>query len=364
MTVIGISIGVTAVIGLMSISLGLTQAVSETVDKLGQNTLMISPGVAGMASTVFSSFNDADLKVVEGVSGVNRVVPRYIGLVPVKFKGQTVDRRIAGIRPLDFDYTVNEKGSLKLMSGKLFSEGKQVVLGRNAWRDMDRPNLGQSVEIGGEKFKIVGVLDSAGIPFADSVIFMPLEQAWTLKKVEEYSLLTAFVSDISVSDRIKNKLENFRGKDTFSIMTNKQLAEQAAEILDIINGFLLAITGVSVIVGAFGIANTMFVSITERISQIGVMKTLGATNDQIVSLVLQEAAVLGVLGGIIGCILGVILGQIIKFVASLYEVKLYSYVPGWVFVVTIVLTAILGVISGVLPAREAANLDPVEALKL
>ena len=111
-------------------------------------------------------------------------------------------------------------------------------------------------------------------------------------------------------------------------------------------------------------ANTMFVSITERISQIGVMKTLGATNDRIVILVLEEAAVLGVLGGIVGCIFGLILGQAIVLVASLYEVTLESFVPEILLILTVLMTALLGVISGIIPAYQAAKLDPVEALKL
>lgn len=243
----------------------------------------------------------------------------------------------------------------------LFSITAGYILVLSLW---NLKGIGQSLYLKGEKFKIVGIATPSGQPFVDAGVFLPIEEAWVLAGVdEEYSLITAYVTDPSVAGRIKQRLKNYRGNEDFQVMTSEQLLEQAQTILSMVNGFLLAITSVSLIVGILGIANTMFVSITERVKQIGVMKTLGATNNRILSMILQESAVLGLFGGIAGCILGVILGNAVALVASFYDVTLYVLVPPWVFAVVIFSTVVLGTLSGFIPAYQASKLDPVEALK-
>lgn len=363
LTVLGIAIGVSAVVGLLSISLGMGEYVTERVSRFGQNMIMITPGAGGMASVAFNIFSEGELSVIENTVGVTRAIPRYTDTVSAKYKNKNFDVRIVGISGNNLAYII-EQETMSLSQGSAFSAGKNLILGRNTWRDLDKPGIGQSLYLKGEKFKIVGIATPSGQPFVDAGVFLPIEEAWVLAGVdEEYSLITAYVTDPSVAGRIKQRLKNYRGNEDFQVMTSEQLLEQAQTILSMVNGFLLAITSVSLIVGILGIANTMFVSITERVKQIGVMKTLGATNNRILSMILQESAVLGLFGGIAGCILGVILGNAVALVASFYDVTLYVLVPPWVFAVVIFSTVVLGTLSGFIPAYQASKLDPVEALK-
>lgn len=363
LTILGIAIGISAVIGLLSISLGLSKTVSERVAKFGQNMFIITPG-GGFVSVAFKTFDKSDADLIGTITGVDFVSPRYTAVVPAEFKGKKFDVRISGVKPEGVHYMLSQAGVASLYQGTVITSGKQAILGKTLWRDLDEPGIGQSILLKGEKFKIVGILNSVGMPFMDTALIMPLDEAWSMTGKQEYSLIIAFVSDPSVEQRIKQKLDQKLGKGEFTIMTSKQMAQQAEEILAIINGFLFAITGVSVIVGAFGIANTMFVSVTERISEIGVMKTLGATNKLVSSLIVQESILLAIIGGIVGITVGHILGGTIVYIASLYQVELVSFVPAWATGATIILTIVLGAVSGFIPAYEAAKLDPVEALKL
>jgi putative ABC transport system permease protein len=365
LTVVGIAIGVSAVIGLLSISMGLRQSMDEQVSKLGQNFVIVVPGGGGFSAAIaFQEFGEKERSTIEGIAGVEHVAPRYTTSAKLEFKDKEFDTRIGGVRAEDLEFMV-DKEFIALDQGSVFTGKRRIVLGRDIWKSLDKPEIGQSIELGGEKFKISGILEAVSMPGFGSLVITPLESVWEIAKVEDkYSVFIVFVSDPKVAERIDQKLEQLLGEDEYTVMTNEQMVEQAAQILGVIDGFLIAITGVSLIVGVLGIANTMFVSITERISQIGVMKTLGATNTKVANMIVQESAAIGLLGGVVGVIVGILLGLGIEFIASIYEIELRSFVPIEMMVVAITGTILLGVISGLLPAWQASKMDPVEAMKL
>lgn len=369
LTVLGIMIGVTAVIGILSISMGLRESMNDQVEKLGSNFVMVMPGGGGMSSSsaftmFFREFTDREKNAIEGLSGVESVMGRYSTSVSLEFKDKRFDTRVGGVEPEGFQYFI-DKGMFTFDQGSMMTRSNEVMMGMELWKRLDKPGIGQSIYLGGKKFKLSGVLGESPMGGFGSVAMIPMESAWELAgKQDVYSMFFVSVNSPDVSQRIDQRLKLLLGEDEYSVLTNEQLVEQAQQMLGIIDGFLLAITSVSLIVGVLGVANTMFVSITERIRQIGVMKTLGATNTRISSMVVQESAVISLLGAVSGIVGGLILGQIIQFVALLAGVKLRSFVPVELMAMTIVATVVLGALSALIPAWEAAKLDPVEALKL
>ena len=365
LTIVGIAIGVTAVIGLLSISMGLRKSIDEQVNKLGQRFVMVTPGGGMGVSVVLQTFGKREKDILTGISGVEHVAGRYVTSANLEFKDKTIGARIGGVRAEDLEYFIDQD-FISLEQGTLYTTSNKVVLGKDLWKQLDKPGIGQTLTIAGEKFKISGVLGTVSMPGFGSLVFMPIEKAWEIAGVKEdtYSLFIVIVTQPEVSKRIEQKFDQIYEEGEYSVLTNEKLTEQANQLLGIVDGFLISITGVSLIVGILGVANTMFVSITERISQIGVMKTLGATNNRVAFMIIQESAVITFLGSIVGIISGLLLGSAIEFLASLYDITLVSFVPPEMMVIIVIGTVTLGVISGVLPAWEAAKMNPVEALKL
>jgi putative ABC transport system permease protein len=366
LTVLGIAIGVSAVIGLISISLGLVESTEETINKLGQKMVIVTPGTGEVTvSAMLKEFGLREMTVISRVSGVEHVSPGYFTSAFFEFREKKFTTRLSGSKSEDMYYAV-EEGIISLDQGKFYSTGKKVVLGVNAWRDLGRPGLGQTISIEGVKFKVEGILKPIGLPLFDIAVFMPIEEAWELKGAEEntFGSFLVYLAEPEVAERLDNRLERVLGEGEYTVSNNEQLIDQANQMLNIIQGFLLAITSISVIVGSLGVANTMFVSITERIRQIGVMKTIGATNERIASLIIEESIALSFFGGILGIELGHLLGWFISQIAFIYEIPLKSVIPMWLNIAVIIVTVVLGVFSGVLPAIQAAKLDPVEALNI
>ncbi len=369
LTVLGIMIGVTAVIGLLSISMGLRESMNEQVNKLGADFIIVMPGGGGMSSSsaltmFFRQFTDREKKAIEGISGVEKVVGRYSTSASLEFRNKRFDVRVGGVQRDGFQFFV-DKGMFTFEQGGIFTRAGEVMLGSELWKGLDKPGLGQSIYLKGQKFKLSGVLGESPMGGFGSVAIVPIESAWELAgETNVYSMFFVSVQAPEVSQRIDQRLEQLLGENEYSVLTNQQLVDQARQMLGLIDGFLLAITSVSLIVGVLGVANTMFVSITERIRQIGVMKTLGATNIRIFSMVVQESSVISFIGALFGVLGGLLLGQLIQYVAFMVGVKVRSFVPLDMMALTIVGTVILGSISAMLPAWEAAKLDPVEALKL
>jgi putative ABC transport system permease protein len=263
-----------------------------------------------------------------------------------------------------------------LEQGNFFRESQKynAVIGHDVAYNDDtffkkELKIGQKILIGEKKFKVGGIIERIGNPEDDSVIYIPIETARELfNKPKEVSFIDTTVKpgkDLAlVSERIQKDLERHRRVDDFDVMTPDQVLKIFSAILGIVQAVLIGIAGISLLVGCVGIMNSMFTNVLERTKEIGVMKSIGAENKQIMILFMIEAGLIGLVGGIAGTILGSLVGFGVEAAAQaagfeLLKIQLHASM----IISVLFFSMIIGVVAGYLPARRAAQLHPVDALR-
>jgi len=396
LTILGIVIGVAAVVAILSIGAGMEQNISAQLGGLGADIVTISPGFSrafGMGfgrpregATVTSEsqdLTDRDIQIIKSVSGVQFVNGIVSDRVEISYLTESVSVSIEGVDPLAW----KEITTSELESGRYLSPGdaNAVVIGYRIANDMFKEPLmlNAQIIIEGKSFKIVGILKESGGAFGfggdDNTIFMPIRAARTIIEdmdTNEYSSIQVKVADADSIDEIitnmeeKLMLSRHVTEDTkdFTITSAQAMQETISSVTGTLNLFLGGIAAISLLVGAIGIANTMFMSVMERTRQIGTLKALGTTGFEIMKLFLFESAMIGFIGGLIGIFLGFIASGIISELGI--RIMGAGRMGGSMTVITpeLVLFAIgfsvfIGMVSGLLPARRAASLQPVEALR-
>lgn len=382
LTMVGIFIGIAAVVALISLGEGLQAGVEQQFENLGKDKIVVSPqtiGPPGSATSESLLMTSEDQEIVEKVRGVEWVVGYLIKT------GQAVFRDEAGIGfgvGLDVDgLEKNEQmQGLEIIEGRRLKDDDKykVVIGYNHAQDGEiwdkGMKIGDKVEIEGVEFKVVGIYSKVGNPFDDGYLYMPKE---SLKEVvdsgDEVSQMVAKVSknfDIDlVAEQIEDDLRDFRGEEegqeTFDVQTSEQLLESFSEVLAVVQGILVGIAAISLLVGGVGISNTMYTSVLERTRDIGIMKSIGARNENILTLFLIESGLLGMVGGAIGVLIGVGLGKIAEIAIS-QAIGTDLIKAGFsveLIVGALLFSFVVGAVSGVLPARQASKLRPVDALR-
>jgi len=384
LTMIGIFIGIAAVVALIALSEGMQVAIQEQFSQLGSDKLIVQSAESSFGppgTGVTHPLTKDDKKVVEQVKGVKVSVGRLLRSVEIKFNDQVKFAYAATVpdnNNLDEWDLVYEANDNEIEFGRLLKRGDnyKILVGYSFYENFFKKpvNVRDKLTIEGQKFEVVGVLKKRGNPLQDSAIVIP-EQA--LKEVlgigDEYDLIALQVNDENeisvVEDRLKDDLRKQRnveeGKEDFSIQTPGSIVETLTTILSIVQGVLVGIAAISLLVGAIGIMNTMYTAVLERTREIGIMKATGAQGNQISWLFLIESGFLGFFGGFIGVVLGIIISKTVEFVAFqifgsfLIKAELApSLIIGALF-----FSFLVGSLSGLLPARQAAKLTPVEAFR-
>jgi len=383
LTILGIFIGIAAVVSLISLGDGLRTAIMGQFGSLSVDKLTIQnkgTGFGPPGSTVVEKLNDKDLKAIESVTGVKLAIPRMIRITGIEYN-----------KILDFGYVVDLPSDSKGMDmvyssfnaeteeGRLLKVGdrKKVLIGYDVANSKDfdkRINVGSKIKINGQDFEVIGIIKKSSSFQINIVYLIPkedLEQVLGIKN--EYDLIVAEVEDKDkiqeVSEAIKTELRNLRnlkeGEDDFTVETPLQTLASVNTILNIINIVIAGIAGISLVVGGIGIANTMYTSILERRKEIGIMKSIGAKNSDIAWIFLIESGLLGLVGGIIGALMGLSLAFLGAQLAnhalgqSLFKVSIsYGLVLGSIF-----FSFAIGTLSGVLPAIQASKTNVVDALR-
>ena len=383
LTILGIFIGIVAVVSLISLGDGLKTAITGQFGSLSIDKLTIQNKGAGFGppgSTVVEKLNDKDLKAIEDVAGVRIAIPRIIRITGIEYNKILNFGYIADLPPdsKGKDLVYNAFNA-EAEEGRLLKEtdrGK-VLLGYDVAnsKDFDKKiNVGSKLKINNQEFEVIGILKKASSFQINSVYILPREDLEKLLGIkDEYDLIVAEVEDKDkiqeIAESIKEKLRRIRnldeGEEDFTVETPLQALQSVNTILNIINIVIAGIAGISLVVGGIGIANTMYTSVLERRKEIGIMKAIGAKNSDVAWIFLIESGFLGLVGGVLGAIIGLSLAFLGAQVAnqalgqSLFKVSIsYTLLFG-----SILFSFIIGTLSGVLPAIQASKTKVVEALR-
>jgi len=413
LTILGIIIGVAAVVAMLSIGNGMTDSVESSMSGLGADIITVSPGYT-MAEGRESGFGDRqmpgpgggdrmmfpfeeqeddsddpiltddDIEAIEEVQGVVAVSGLISGQGELTYLAQTSRVTIEGINPESW----SEITTLSLESGSFISEsdGNSVVVGYNVANEMfdEILEVNTQIKIEGKTFKIIGILEESGTgTFGgdDRTVFMSKTAATNIiDDVDsgEYSSIEVKIEDADhyeeISALIESALYDSRRVDEesqdFTVTSSASMAETMAETMQTLSFFFIGIAAISLLVGAIGIANTMFMSVMERTRLIGILKSLGSKNSEILKLFLTESGIIGFMGGVMGVFLGLIfvgfissMGLSFMNMGPMASSSSIAVVSPDLIVFALVFSTAIGIVSGLIPARTASRLQVVEAMR-
>ena len=379
LTILGIVIGVGAVITMVTLGNGATQAVKDQISSLGSNLLMVRPGQRlgpGSPTAGAPPFKESDAEaIMSQIGGIKAVAPELRAGVTVVANGRNWATSITGTTDAYF-----QTNNWKLASGRIFEDAEEkagaavCLVGETVRRELfgSANALGEQLRVKQFSCEIIGVLASKGRAAMgndqDDIVLLPLHTVQR-RVVGNQRVATLLVSmnEGSDSERVKQGLTQLlreRRKltvgeeDNFNVLDTKQIAETLSGTTKVMTTLLGAVAAVSLLVGGIGIMNIMLVSVTERTREIGLRLAIGALEREVLLQFLIEAVTLSMLGGIIGIVLAAAASAIL---ANVMQVP-YLFDPG-INALSFVFSAVIGVVFGYFPARRAAQLDPIDALR-
>ena len=375
LTALGIAVGIAAVILLTSIGEGVHQFVLSEFTQFGTTLVGINPGKATTAGTSMGVFGTERPLTIEDAEALKRlsfsraVIPMVQGNAEIEAGNRRRRTTVYGAGP-----QMPEAFNMTVKSGRFLPDDDPTasrafaVLGSKLRQELfgGRNPLGQRITIGGNRYRVIGVMESKGTILGfdlDDTVYIPAGRALNL-----FNRDTLFEIDLmydedtpvdKVVDGITRILETRHGKEDFTITTQQQMLDVLGSVLNVLTFAVAAIGSISLLVGAIGIVTIMTIAVDERTSEIGLLRALGARKLQILSLFLGEAIVLSAIGGLCGLALGIGIARLLHIALP----ALPAHTPLIYIVLSEVIAIVIGLAAGVLPARRAARLDPVEALR-
>jgi len=380
LTILGIVVGITAIVVLIGLVQGLKMDVEKQLEAFGPRSIVIIPvdisqaaafGGTALAPTSGKLF-EKDYERVKKLGSIDVITQAISTRVNAQYKDSQITASVMGVEPDVFTKVVTE---LEIDSGRFISDSdsKSVVLGSSIAESgfEKKVELGSSINLSGEKYRVVGILKKTGSGFAnlDSVILVNLDDARELagdsllpNEISAIRLLIREGEDVEKAGDAINSImlaahRTTEEKKDFSVITPKFINDQVEQTTGILSLFLGAIAGISLLVGGVGIMNTMFMSVLERRREIGMLKSIGMPEGEIRKLFLIESVMIGVSGGAIGLILGALVLSVFSALGLPAALLPEVGIGAMIFSVTV------GMVSGYIPAKQAAELDPVEALR-
>jgi putative ABC transport system permease protein len=375
LTLLGIAVGIASVILLTSIGEGIHRYVLGEFTQFGTNVVSVAPGktkTGGAPSGLPSSARPLTLEdaaSLKHLPGIVAVTPNVRGNAEVHGNGRTRRTLISGVNA---DSAVVFKLTAK--SGQYLPDDDGanarafVVLGAKLKDELFGVDnaLGQRVRIGGLQFRVIGIMAAKGQFLGidlDDAAFIPAGRAQELfnrEGVDEINIAAAEgIPSSKVAENIRRHLIERHGREDFTIVTQEEMLKTLSNILNVLTMAVGALGGISLLVGGVGIVTIMTIAVSERTSEIGLLVALGARRRTILGLFLGEAIALSALGGLLGLLLGIGLAQLIHLLVPALPV----HTPISFVLLAEALAISIGLAAGVLPARRAAQLDPVEALR-
>ncbi len=381
LTILGIFIGIAAVVSLISIGQGLQGFIDSQFAQLGADKIMIQPVTFGPPGSVTDDdlvLHESDLRVVRNVDGVEdaQSLTSRTGIVENK-----KEQKVLFVNGVSEDYLKLFEGAsiTEVFEGRQIkdSDSSKIIVGNNhlygnLWDK--KIVIGSTLEIKGKKFEVIGVLKKQGNPYDDNSIWMEKETFKGLFEIkDDEGMIVAKTKrgfdPNTVAERIMEELRDHKNQkerqETFQVQTSEQLLATFSTIFAVIQAVFVGIAAISLVVGGIGIMNTMYTSVLERTKEIGTLKAVGAKNSDILTIFLFESGLLGLVGGIIGIILGSIIGKTVEYIATnaLGTNYLQAIISPALIIGSLAFSFIIGALSGVLPAMQAAKMRPAEALR-
>lgn len=375
LTALGIMVGMAAVVLLTSIGEGVHQFVLAEFTQFGTNLIAVAPGKSstfGMSGAAISNVRPLTIEDGEGLlkaEGVIAAVPVVQGNASVEFGSRSRRVNVLGV-----NHAVPDVWKMAVGSGRFLPADDQraarpfAVLGsklRNELFAGENP-LGRRVRIGGDRYRVIGVMEDKGQMLGfdlDDAVYIPAGRALELfnrESLMEIDLLyESGLESEGVAKSVKRLLISRHGHEDFTLITQEQMLEVLGSILSVLTLAVSALGGVSLLVGAIGILTIMTIAVSERVSEIGLLRAIGAEQNQVLKLFLGEAVVLSTVGGCLGVFVGVSLVELLRWVAPDLPVEI-----AWRYLAAgLVLSIFIGLFAGVVPAIRAARLRPLEALR-
>jgi putative ABC transport system permease protein len=374
LTALGIAVGMAAVVLLTSLGRGLRGFVLSEFVRFGTNVISINPGqtrTSGIPGGIVGNVRPltlADAEALRGVPHVQRVVPVVQGNVQVEAGGKTRRLTVFGCNadaPAVWRFRVSHGQFLPREEG---APRALAVLGSKARAELfgtENP-LGQRIRIAGDRYTVIGVNEPKGQMLGmdlDDTVYLPVERALGLFNREGLVQIDlsfdGAVGDEHVQAAVRRLLLARHGKEDFTVMAQRQMLDTLGSVLDMLTFAVAALGGISLFVGAVGVLTVMTIAVKERVAEIGLLSALGARRGQVLLLFLGEAIVLAALGGALGLLLGLIAVVGIRIAVPDLPIDV-----SWQTVaVAAAVSCGIGLVAGVVPAWQAARLDPVQALR-
>jgi putative ABC transport system permease protein len=382
-TIIGVVVAVASVITIISAGELMEKQVTHELEKLGGDVISVY-AITTETSSKTPELTKTDVLVIKGIPSVKYVDKRVNSYSKISYGDKELYSQITGVDPAVWPKITQKK----VETGRMLQPGdKNVVVISNylANEEFNRKiNINQIIKIGNKSFRVIGILDndSSGLASLFSGgIYAPLDSVYDIEQDSDYSvpkergtydsleikLKENVDTDAAVQD-IEQKLRTSRHvtekNQDFYISSAKSFIESSQSIIGGITLFLSFIAGISLIVGAFGISNTMFTAVLEKTKEIGIMKAIGAKNEDILLLFLFNSGLIGLAGGFLGLLIGVLITQVITYVIALkFGTPFELYVSIKAVVVALVVSIGAGILAGAVPAYNASKLKPVDALR-
>jgi len=358
LTLLGIIIGIGAIVALGSVAEGIDALVQTSMEKM-VGKIMVYQGDASFF-TFFSGsvITDEDLDEIMDVPGVKDIVPmafKIAGSGEIEFRQP---EQIMGMPPDKVDYFKGEE--VTMYEGRELEAGDEdvVIIGKHVAENRNI-GIGDDYDIDEESYQVVGIIEETNDPDIDMGIIMPLDTLKEILELEgEVPVIYVIPEDIGDTEILAENIE-----DTFEelhTITDIELSRQIGSMVDNIRLFTMGIAAIAAVVGGLGVMNTMIMAVMERRREIGVMKALGATNRVILTQFLTESALISVIGGLVGIFLG---GLLAFLVGVFVDIAIKPTVTPVLALTGLGFAFFLGVLGGIYPARKAAKLDAVEALR-
>ncbi|PIO05760.1 hypothetical protein COT29_04400 [Candidatus Micrarchaeota archaeon CG08_land_8_20_14_0_20_59_11] len=385
LTVIGIFIGIAAVVSLISLGDGLQNVVAGEFQKMGTDKITVMATAGGMMSSPMASeisanpLTDDDITLIKRVRGVKSVAGMLMKSANIGFKNVKKAGFIYGIPTDDNLKMFEDMQSIEVVEGRKFTRADRnaLIIGSYAASDMfdkKKVKIGDTLNVNGRDMRVVGILKSVGNRMDDSSVYAPME---TIRDIfGEPELVSMILVQTSpgaepagIAEVIEKKMRDRRhekeGEEDFSVSTSEQLLATFSLVFGAVQAVVIGIAAISLLVGGIGIMNTMYTSVMERTREIGIMKAIGARNGDILRIFLIESGILGAIGGLVGITIGASIAKIAEIVAAEAlgsNILKASFTPELI-IGALLFSFLIGALSGVMPARQASLMKPVDALR-